>query len=240
MMAFIAALVLIALAMVAWVRGIRKPQVLELFVFFYLALIVLWPEAWTDRRFLLPVLPAVFLLGAAGLKWCLEFLREASRPWSLPVFGAILVVLTVPGLVVSIGYSQRCMRIYRQGDELACYPEPWRAFAETAYWVRDNTPEDAIVVGRKPRLFYIFSGRRGYVYPFTTSDDEMLAFLDEVHADYVLVVPVSRTTYQYMLPVVLSVPERFELVHSDEEAIPSYVLKYYPEGDSPSPPQGEG
>ncbi|MGD2152560.1 MAG: glycosyltransferase family 39 protein [Gemmatimonadales bacterium] len=240
LVAFVVALLLIALALVAWVRGIRREHVLELFVFFYVGLIVLWPEAWTDRRFLLPVLPAAFLLGAAGLQWCLDFLRAPRRAWSLPVFGAILVMLAVPGLVLSIGYSQRCMRIYRQGDELACYPEAWRAFAEMAYWVRDNTPEDAIVVGRKPRLFYIFAGRRGNVYPFTTDEQEMLAFLDDVGADYVVVVPVSRTTYQYVLPVVLSVPERFEVVHSDQEEIPSYVLKYYPEGDSPSWPEAEG
>jgi hypothetical protein len=79
------------------------------------------------------------------------------------------------------------------------------------------------------------------VYPFTTEDEEMLAFLDELQADYVMVVPVSRTTYQYMLPVILSVPERFEVVYEidDGRTIPSYVLKYYPEGDSPIVPQAE-
>ncbi len=240
--AFVVALLLIALALVAWVRGIRGGHVLELFLFFYVALIVLWPEAWSDRRFLLPVLPVVFLLGAGGLQWCLDFLRVRRIAWSLAVYGAVLVLLAVPSLVVSIGYSQRCMRIYRQGDEFACYPGPWRAFAEVAEWVRDNIPEDAIVVGRKPRLIYLFSGRRGDVYPFTTQDEEMLTFLDEVQADYVLVVPVSRTTYQYMLPVILSVPERFEVVYEidDGRTIPSYVLKYYPEGDSPVVPEAEG
>jgi hypothetical protein len=242
MLAFVASLLLIALALVAWVRGIRGQRALELFVFLYVTLIVLWPEAWTDRRFLLPLLPVVFVLGASGLQWCLDFLRVRRTAWSLPVFGAILVLLAVPGLVVSIGFNQRCMRIYRQGDEFACYPGPWRAFAEVAEWVRENIPEDAIVVGRKPRLVYIFSGRRGDVYPFTTQDDEMLAFFDEVQADYVLVVPVSRTTYQYVLPVILSVPERFEVVYEidDGRTIPSYVLKYYPEGDSPVVPQAEG
>ncbi len=53
---------------------------------------------------------------------------------------------------------------------------------------------------------------------------------------------MSRTTYQYMLPVILSVPERFEVVYEidDGRTIPSYVLKYYPEGDSPVVPEAEG
>ncbi len=125
------------------------------------------------------------------------------------------------------------MSFYRQGDRLACYPPPWRAFVQAAFWVRDNTAEDAIVVSRKPRLFYWLSRRRGAVYPFTTEDDEMLAFLDEVGADYVLVATVSSTTFRYLVPVIYSVPERFEVVFEIGDPVaPSYVLKYRPAAES--------
>jgi hypothetical protein len=225
----LASLLLIALALVAWVRGVRELRVLEVFAFFYATLIVLWPDIWTDRRFLLPLLPVAFLLAAAGVVWLFDFMRVRHHVWTLPAFGALLVVMTVPGLVSTVSYSQECMRLNRQGDELACYPGPWRAFAQAGYWVRDNTPEDVIVVSRKPRLFYLFSDRRGDVYPFTTEDEEMLAYLDEVGADYVLVVPLSATTYRFLVPVILSMPERFEIVIEvdDGETVPSYLLRYH-------------
>ena len=226
-LAVLAALLLIALALVAWVRGIRKFRVLELFVALYAGLIFVWPQVWTDRRFLLPLLPVLYVLAAAGIIWCFDFLRTKRRVWALPVLGMLLVLLTLPDHVRSVGFNQTCMRFYRQGDSLSCYPPPWRAFVQTAEWVRENTAEESIVVSRKPRLFYYFGGRRGDVYPFTTSDQEMLGFLDKIQADYVIVAGLSATTFRYLIPVIRSVPERFEPRYVvGEGSSPAYVLAY--------------
>jgi hypothetical protein len=228
LLAMLAGLLVVVLAAVAWVRGIRRGRPLELFVAFYAGLIFLWPAVWTDRRFLLPLLPVLLLLAAEGAVWCFEFLRARRPGWALPVIGALLVLMTVPDNVRSVGFSQRCMRYYRLGDSLACYPPAWRAFAEAAYWVRDNTEQDAVVINRKPRLFYYFSGRRGDVYPFTTDEAAMLDFLDRTGADYVVVARISATTYRYLVPVINGVPERFQVKHTvgDPSAPQAWVLAY--------------
>ncbi len=225
--ALLAALLVLALALIAWVRDIRRVKVLELFTFLYAGLIFLWPQVWTDRRFLLPLLPVLIVHAAAGVVWCFDFLRAKRPAWALPVAGALLVGLAVPDHVRAVGFNQRCMRFYRQGDRLACYPPPWRAFVLTADWVRDNTAADAIVVNRKPRLFYYFGRRRGDVYPFTSNDDEMLTFLDDIGADYVIVDGLSGTTARYLVPVIQSVPNRFEPVYRvGEGSLPAYVFRY--------------
>jgi hypothetical protein len=228
LLALLAGLLVIALAVIAWVRAIRRGGTLELFVALYSGLIFLWPQVWTDRRFLLPLLPVLFLLAAEGVVWCFDFLRARRPVWVLPVTGALLVLLAVPDHVRAVGFSQRCMRYYRQGDQLACYPAPWRAFVEAAYWVRDNAAKDAIVVNRKPRLFYYFSGRRGDVYPFTSDDEEMLGFLDRIGADYVIVAKLSATTYRYLVPVINSVPDRFQVEYTigDPSSPEAWVLAY--------------
>lgn len=228
LLALLAGLLIIALALIAWVRGVRRVRTLELFTAMYLGLILLWPETWTDRRFLLPLLPVLLVLAAAGVMWCFDFMRMKHPVWVLPVVGALLALLAMPGHVRSVSYSQRCMRVYRHGDSVACYPPPWRAFVEAASWVSDNTAENVIVVNRKPRLFYLFSGRRGDVYPFTNDDDEMLAFLDDVGADYVLVAGLSATTFRYLVPVIRSVPERFAVEHTvgDPASPDAWVLAY--------------
>jgi len=232
--ALLASLLIVGLALVAWVRGIRRFRVLELFMVFYAGLIFLWPEMWTDRRFLLPLLPVLFMLAALGINWCFDFIRVKPRTWMIPIVGLMLALLTVPDHVRSASFSRDCMRLYRQGDMLACYPPPWRAFVEAADWVAVNTAEDAIVVNRKPRLFYLFSGRRGDVYPFTSDDDEMLAFLDDISADYVLVANLSATTYRYLVPVIRSVPDRFVVEHTvgDPSAPSAWVLAYLRSADS--------
>ncbi len=227
LIALLVGFLLIALALVAWIRDVRKLRVLELFTAFYLGLLLLWPQIWTDRRFLLPLLPAILLHAVAGVVWSMDFVRLKRPVWVLPALGALLILLTIPDHVRTVSFSRRCRSFYRQGDQLACYPAQWRSFAQSAYWVRENTPDEVIVVNRKPRLFYYFSGRRGDVYPFTTDDREMLTFLDDVGADYVLVAPVSQTTYRYLVPVIQSVPERFELAHQvGEGSARSYVLRY--------------
>ncbi len=228
LLALLAALLIIALALVAWVRDIRKVRVVELFAVLYAALIILWPEVWTDRRFLLPLLPVLLFLAAAGVVWCFQFIRAKRPVWLLPALGLLLVLLAIPGHVRSVRYSRHCMSVYQQGDPLACYPTPWRAFVEAANWVRANTPDDVIVVNRKPRLFYYFSKRRGEVYPFTSDDDAMLAFLDRIAADYVVVAAISGTTFRYLVPVIRSVPDHFELVHvvGDPSAPDAWVLSY--------------
>ena len=82
-------------------------------------------------------------------------------------------------------------------------------------------------MSRKPRLFYLISARKGAVYPFTTGDEEMLAFLDDIGAEYVVVAGLSHTTLRYLVPVIQSVPERFTVIHSvGDEFTAGYVLAY--------------
>jgi hypothetical protein len=225
--ALLASLLVVALALIAWVRDIRRVKVMELFTLLYAGLIFLWPQVWTDRRFLLPLLPVLLVHAAAGVVWCFDFLRAKRPVWILPAAGALLILLAVPDHIRAVSFNQRCMRFYRQGDSLACYPPAWRAFVLTADWVRENTDSDAIVVNRKPRLFYYFARRRGEVYPFTADDDQMLGFLNDLGADYVIVDALSGTTLRYLVPVIRSVPERFEPVHRVGEGdLPTYVLRY--------------
>lgn len=232
LLALLVGLGVIALALVAWIRRIRQGRASEWFVLFYTGLICLWPTVWTDRRFLLPLLPLLLLYALDGLDWCFEFLRARRPIWVLPAVGGILLLLTVPHQIRTVSFNQECLRFYRLGDRLACYPPPWRAFVESAYWVRDNTDRDAIIVNRKPRLFYHFSGRRGDVYPFTTAEDAVFAFLDRIGADYVVVSGVSGTSARYLIPVIRSRRERFELVYTiGEGTAAALVLRYG--GNSP-------
>ncbi len=227
LMALLTALLLLALAIVAWARDVREPRTLEGFALFYVALISLWPQVWTDQRFLLPLLPVLFLYAAGGVIWCFDFMRTARPQWVLPVYGALLTLLAMPADVRVTLQNQRCMRLYRQGDALACYAPRWRAFVQAADWVRANTPEAAIVITRKPRLFYYYARRQGDVYPFTFDDAAMLEFLDGIAAEYVVVAGLSQTTSRYLVPVIRSVPERFALLHQiGEGAASAYVLAY--------------
>jgi hypothetical protein len=233
------ALFVAGLAFLAWVRDVRRLRALEVFTLLYMGLICLWPQVWTDRRFLLPLLPVLLLHAAGGLEWCFDFVRVRRPAWAVPVFGALLILLAAPDHARAVSFSQRCLTLYRQGDRLACYPPPWRSFVQAAEWVRENTPENAVVISRKPTLFYYWGRRRGNVYPFTSDDDAMLAFLDSIGAQYVVVANLSATTARYLVPVVRGHAEQFELVQrvGPDEA-PAFVLGYHKTGAQPGPGEG--
>lgn len=239
--ALLVSLVLVVLALAGWLRSARRVGIMEGFTFFYVGLILLWPQVWTDQRFLLPLLPVLMIYALEGIGWCFDFVRKQRPAWVLPVVGLFIALLALPAHVRSIDVNQRCLRFYRQGDRLSCYPAPWRSFFQAAEWVGQNSQPDAIVINRKPRLFYLFSERRGDVYPFSTDATEILSFLDSLAADYVVVDAVSATTLRYLIPVIRTHTERFQLMSRIGEAAEgaTYVLRYVPDagpaGSLPEP-----
>lgn len=217
------------LALAGWLaKGRDRLGVTELFTFFYVGLIAVWPEVWTDRRFLLPVLPLLLLYAAGAVE-------RAGKRWDLPgrraLAGVTAAVLAVPALH-SAGTRAperlRCLQAYRAGSP--CVPGPWKSFLDAARWSRDELPPDSVVVNRKPRIFYWISGHRGRVYRFTSEPELLLEDLQRAGADYVVVDQISGTTARYLVPAVRAHPDRFGLVH-EEGTPPTYVLRF--RSDSP-------
>lgn len=214
----------------AAVRRLRRLEAPELFFFGYLALIFVWPEAWTDQRLLLPLLPltgsylieAVFWAwGALGTKS--HVAQRAVRP--AVVTASVCVLFAGFGTLRGLGPHLECASRYWRGDRYACYPAPFVDFLETAAWTREHTEPDAIVVNRKPQIFYWVSGRRGDIYPFTTNGDSVIRFLDALDARYVVVDNLSATTYRYLVPAIQRYANRFRVIHR-RGGPPTYLLSY--------------
>jgi hypothetical protein len=210
----------------------------EWFAALYAAMLMVLPDAFATTRYLLPLLPVLVLLAMSGAQALVALLPNWRSAWVLPALGVVLASLALPGDVAAVGGNRRCSDLSARGVRMPCHSAPWRAFAELADWVRENTPEDAVVVTRKPRLFYLLARRRGDGYPFTTDSSEMLRFLDDTRADYVVIAGLSDTTSRYLFPVIREFPERFppvlEVGEPDEPS--GYVLRYRPAAPAPNSP----
>ncbi|MDP2497748.1 MAG: glycosyltransferase family 39 protein [Candidatus Palauibacterales bacterium] len=215
------------LALGGWLaRGRERVGVAELFTFLYVGLIAVWPDVWTDRRFLLPVLPLLLLYATGAVD------RAAGR-WELPGRGALALgaaaLLALPALH-SAGTRApdrvRCLRAYADGSP--CVPAPWASFLDAARWSRDNLPPGATVVNRKPRIFYWISGHRGRVYRFTGEPDLLMQDLRDAGADFVVVDQISGTTARYLVPAVRANQRHFEMLYQEGRP-PTYVLRFRPE-----------
>lgn len=198
--------------------------ILEAYFLVYLAIVLLWPEAWSDVRFIVPVIPLLLLYLSEG----------AGLVASLPARGddiAVRAAAWTAAAVISISGAAQLARApenfkmladYAHGDRYAGYYPNWRTFFEAADWVKANTPEDAVVTVRKPSLFHVWTGRKVDGYPFSTDPDTVLSSV--FRTDYVIIDQVSGTTYRYLVPAVQKMPERFRAVFQTGEPV-TWVLE---------------
>ena len=211
---------LVAAAVLAgWtIRARARLRAPEVFAVLYAGLIAVWPSVWTDRRFLLPLVPVVLLLALAAV-WRLPAPSGRWLKWAAPAviaaFGVAWVADTGPGRVA-------CAASYRTGDP--CDPPANASLYEAARWARDNTPPGAIIANRKPRLFFWYARRQGDLYPFSGDPAAVMRGLEAMGADYVVVDQVSGTTQRYLVPAIRAHEDRFEAVYVGGEP-PSAIFR---------------
>ena len=210
------------LALLGWARRARREVgAAELFVLLYAVLIAIWPVVWTDRRFLLPLVPLLSLLAIGAL----ADLGPRVARWGP------LAIVAVVGIPCAIWIADRvpdrieCVAAWRGGSP--CDAPAFASLYAAAAWAAEHTEPDAVIVNRKPRLFYLISRRRGDVYPYSPDPDAVMAALDEWGTDYVVVDQVSGTTIRYLVPAIREHEARFEPVYQGGSP-PTYVFRLHP------------
>ena len=196
--------------------------VAEMFLPLYLGLLLAWPAVWSGERFLLPVLPVILYYAGASLT---AIAGAASRGAARRTGGAgawvgaaavfLIVVLAMPRLADAARLSRFCMAEYGAGERYPCLVAEWHDFFTVAETAREALPDDAVVLSRKPRLFYVLANRRGRNYPLT---DDAGAFFDEVEdsgARYVVLDRLGRPAEVYLAPVLRGRTERFCVLYAE-------------------------
>lgn len=212
-------------ALAGWVRrSLVGPGPAEVFTLLYLGLIATWPPVWTDRRFLLPVLPLLVIYVVHG--WVGT--ARSLRGWPRGATAALLVLVSLPSvrsIVVKWPDRLRCVASYRAGAP--CQSPALSSFFEAARWAQGHTPADAVVASRKPGFFYLFSGRRGELYTYAAEPSLVLRGLEAMGADYVVVDQLSATTSRYLIPAINEYRDRFVVVYRGGDP-PTLILRFTP------------
>lgn len=228
-------LVVTALAFADWLgrmaAGIRTS---ELFALLYVGLLAVWPSVWTDRRFLLPLLPLLFVYVVGGVARLAQRVRSEAagmkpagrkrRGRAAPAIALAALLLALPGALADgheVPERAECLQSWRAGSP--CDPPAFASFYAAARWAKSHLPPDAIVANRKPRIFYWISGLRGDVYPYSPEPEAVLRGLDEMKARFVVVDALSATTARYLVPAIQAHAKRFGLLYREGDP-PTLVL----------------
>lgn len=198
-----------------WVKRLRRPTLAELFLPLYIGLLLVWPSVWSGERFLLPALPLLLYYAGDGL----IRVARALKPSVALAAGASAILLIgmlgLPAEVASIRASGRCMLDYRMGNRYPCLPPVWNEFFSISEWSRTALPNDAVVVSRKPRLFWAISGRQSLVYPFTDQAADLIRAAQDAGSRYIVLDGLGSLSQRYLVPALLQRPDAFCMMRSE-------------------------
>lgn len=209
-----ASLAIAALALVGWLRRVRRARVADLFLPAYMGLILVWPAVWSGERFLLPVLPLLLFHAGEALVW---LVRRVAPRWDAAGAAAaagMLLLLALPGLARGVQTGFECTSRYLAGEKYPClgspYYDDWFLLSELSGRM---LPDEAVVMNRKPRLFHVLSGGLKTVnYPMSQDPLEFFAVADSTGSRYVLFDRLDAVSELYLLPVLMGRPHAFCLM----------------------------
>ena len=195
----------------------RRIYLHNIYVPLYLIVHLLW--YWKTLRFIVPLTPFILYYFINGLCWFFGRNRRAAR-----------IATGIAVLFIFLLNFQLDIMIIKKEQKADYYPAEWENYFQIADWVRGNVPESAIVMCRKPYLFYLRSNRRTVGYPFTRDAEKIMSAIMENGVDYVvldtLVVAIpGGTTRKYLFPAILKNKDMFELLASTENGPKTLLLQ---------------
>ncbi|MEJ2215813.1 MAG: hypothetical protein P8099_04270 [Gemmatimonadota bacterium] len=202
------AVLLLLLALLGWGRRVRRPSVAELFLPLYTGLLLVWPQVWAGERFLLPLLPVVLSLAAETWVAVVGLVGRRTTVVAALVGLAVMLVAAAPADYGLAREGRGCMARYRDGHPWACLPAVLQDYMSVAQWARSALPPDAVVISRKPRVFFVVSGLRGEMFPLDRDPATLLALARRIGARYVVLDHLD-TVSLFLLETVMRRPDAF-------------------------------
>lgn len=200
------------LAMVGWVRRLGRPGIAEFFFPLYGGMLAVLPVAWAGERYLFPIFPIALAYAAETGAWLVRrWQPHADRIFAVTVLAAFLALSAAP-VSAAIRVGQFCRGAYAPSQRYTCLGPQWQDYLQMAEWARSGLPEDAVVISRKPGLFFALSDRRGIDIPKTTDPKEFFRLAEEAGARYLILDQVDNLTSQYSVPVMQRYLESFCVV----------------------------
>ncbi|MDB4913423.1 MAG: repeat protein [Gemmatimonadetes bacterium] len=222
----------LVLAALGFRMRLGRLSVAELWIPMYVGILLLWPQAWSGERLLLPIFPLI--LAYAALAFPFVRLHVADRWIGVVLIIGVIAALVNDGERISRGLA--CTAAYRRGEPNPCVENGWKDYFAVARSLHERLPAGAVVMSRKPTILYAESGYPSMVFPLSTAPDTLLSEARKIGAQYLLV-DASALTQRYVYEVLREHPSRFCSVPDHRQNL-ALLLRIEPENPAVSPDTG--
>jgi 4-amino-4-deoxy-L-arabinose transferase-like glycosyltransferase len=175
----------------------RGRGVAEIYVAFYVLVLLLFPTPVVPR-YLLPLFPFLLLYLISGVEVVAGWLRKQLTATAL---AGLAVALLGTNLIAAASPRPEV-------------PEAMEDYQKIAAWFKDQAAAGSIVMSRKPSLFYLWTGRKGALFPFTADSRRILRVICDRQVDYIVQDSFSPVTERYLMPVLARNGDAFARVYS--------------------------
>jgi 4-amino-4-deoxy-L-arabinose transferase-like glycosyltransferase len=190
--------ILLILGLSGYVLAVRRDfTVMEIFAPSYLALVMLWTSD-QDVRFLLPLLPLLWLYVCMALVRLTEVGRRRLA-------GSLAAALAGTFLLSYVVFFARAPYGPIQDG-----PND-KGFLSVCQFIVHQTAPDTTILFRRPRLLALLTGRKSAVYPIRAKD-QIVTYGRRIGAAYVVAGQSFEDDRKTLIPVIIAHPDMFEVV----------------------------
>lgn len=167
----------------------------DLYVAATLGLLFFWP--WLGDRYFLTLAPVLWLYLLAGLDGASY--RLGRRPTLGVLAAAAVGCVLLAGAGVEASRQSDRTRAWLGGDEFGGYSPFWADYFRAARWIGENSPENAVILARKPTLAWYWSGRPAVVPPRGRDPERRWRAIRRTGATHILLEPSTEAALQDVL-----------------------------------------
>ena len=200
----------------AWRRGMLLSCV---FSAVFWAFAALWP--WQGPRFLLPIVPFFLVFGAMGAEWLGTRLTNDFGARFASVTGALgFGLLLIYCVHVQYFFAAQEYRPVLPEYTLGRTPEE-AGFYAACFWLRDNAPPGAVIMGRPAYLLYLYSAHpTTQIEPTVKTHVQEASYIQKRRVAYLVEDTWSWShSEDYLAPYLKDYGDRWTLAWQDKSGV---------------------
>jgi len=168
-------------------------------------ILMIWPPVWTGVRFMLPIVPLLIFFFFYGIYELIALLLEKAKIDTVKV----AKVLPFFFLVFVFVFYPKTDKLHENAQQ--SINPLYNNYFSLAKWTKNNLPEDAIILCRKPMLFHLYSEHFVNGIVKIDNPEEALEKMKERKYTHIVIYG-DGLSQRYFIPLYQKYPEKFPII----------------------------